>query len=220
MKKLIVFIMLVPILISGGCKVLGVLAVPTRSERKVPAEYALGREKGRKILVFVKQPVWVGAQANLRYHLTRAMNRGLTDKVKIANENLIGYEELADFRAGRGDFSQLSPVEVGKALGADVVLLVVVEDYHLSMTPEERYYRGGLSTKSVIFDTASGKKVWPQVKSSKSVRVGFEVEQRGQEIAIKRLMGSSAYCTVRYFYNCVVDKFKIGDDRTHIGWGE
>ena len=145
---------------------------------------------------------------------------GIYGKVKIANENLIGYEELADFHAGRGDFSQLSPVEVGRALGADIVLLVVVDDYQLSRTPEESYYRGGLSTKSVLFDTASGKKVWPQVKSSKSVRVGFEVEQRGQEIAIKRLMGSSAYCTVRYFYNCAVSKFKIGDDRTHIGWGD
>ncbi len=220
MKKLIVFITLVAVLISGGCKAIGVLGVPTRSERKVPAEYALGRAKGQKVLVFVKQPVWVGAQANLRYHLTRAMNRSLVDKVKISDENLIGYEELAEFRSGRGDFSQLSPAEVGKALGADVVLLVVVEDYHLSMTPEERYYRGALNTKSVIFDTATGKKVWPQVQASKSVKVGFEVEQRGQEIAIKRLMGASAYCTVRYFYNCVVNKFKIGDDRTHIGWGE
>ena len=112
----------------------------------------------------------------------------------------------------------LSPMEVGKALNADLVLLVVVEDYQLGELPEAGYYRAIMNVRAVLLDVATGEKLWPESAKNKSIQVGFELEQRGREIAAKRLTAACAHCIVRYLYNCSKNKFKIFDDRSNIGW--
>ena len=203
---------------QGGCGIIARLGTPTRHERKIPAEYGLARHKGQKILVLVNQPGWLGAQANLRYYLTDAMNKELTKKIKISPTNLVAYGELSEFRSNRPDFSLLSPVEVGTALGADMVLSVMVENYQLSEIAETGYYKGLLDAQVVLRSVATGAKLWPEAVHSKSIKVGFEVEAAGQEVAVKRLANACAYCTVRYLYDCPVDKFRIAEDRSGVGW--
>jgi hypothetical protein len=52
----------------------------------------------------------------------------------------------------------------------------------------------------------------------KDVRVGFDIESRGQEIATERLAASAAHCTVRYLYDCPEPRFKIAEDRSDESW--
>jgi hypothetical protein len=222
MRKLIVFLGLAMVFPHSGCKFAGVvplLGSPTKYEKKVPAEYDLAKRKGQKILVLVNEPGWLGAEVNLRYYLTEAINEHLTKKVKIKPAYLVGYDELSTFRSNQTGFSLLSAVDVGAALGADMVLLVMVEDYELSKMGEINYYKGFLGGQAVLIDVSAEEKLWPKPAESKSVRVGFEMEGGGQKAAVVKLAADFAHCTVRYFYNCSVDKFKIRDDRSDSAWG-
>lgn len=210
--------MLVSLFCEVGCKALGVFLSPTRGERKIEAEYDLGEREDEKILVVVNQGDWLGAEVNLRYYLTRALNKELERKIKVSAEYLVEYEELSKIRSSRSDFSILSPVELGKALDAAMVLLVTIEGYELGEMAETSYYKGGLSGGAVLFDTVSGEKLWPESDESKSIKVGFDVEQSGEKVAIERLVAAFSYCTVRYFYDCFVEKFKIAEDRSSVSW--
>ncbi len=221
MRKLTVLLTLVVLLPQSGCtfaKLIGLVGTPSEHEKKVPAEYELAKRKGQKIFVLVHEPGWLGAQVNLRYYLTEAMNEYLQKKVKTAPDYLTGYNELSEFRSNHANFSLLSAVEVGAALDAGVVLLVVVEDCELNKISEIDYYKGFLDARTVLLDVATGEKLWPESAESKTVRVGFEMESGGQAAAVRRLAAAGAHCTVRYFYNCPKDKFKIPDDRSDVAW--
>jgi hypothetical protein len=226
MRKLSVFLGLAMVFPHSGCKFAGfvpVLGTPTRYEKKIPAEYDLAQHEDQKVLVLVNQPGWLGARVNLRYYLTEAINEYLTDKVRIKAEYLAGYDELSKYRSNHPNFSLLSVSEVGAALDASMVLLVVVEAYELTKMGEMDYYKGFLAARTMLVDVGSRKKVWPESAESKIVRVGFEMEQGSQETAVIRLAGSFAHCTVRYFYGCTVANFKIPDDWSGAGlesWGE
>ena len=217
MKKLTVFFVLAAVFFYNGCGVVGLMGTPSPYEKKVPAEYDLTKQKGRKVLVLVEQPGWLSAQANLRYYLTEAIRENLIAKVKVPPKYILSYNELSEFRSNKGDFSSLSPAEVGKALGADIVLLVMIEDYQVGEVAGSGYYNGFLSAQAAIFE-ASGEKVWPESAENKSIKVSFETGEKGQEAAVKSLVNACAHCTSRYFYNCPKYKFKIFDEKRDIGW--
>ncbi len=220
MKKLSVFLTLVVVFFYSGCKIVGVVGTPRAHEEKIVAEYDLAEHKDQKILVLVNQPVWLNAQVNLRYYLTKAINKNLTAKVKILPEYLVSYSELSEFRSNKSDFLLLSSVEVGEALDANMVLLVDIGSYELNRIAETSYYEGFLGVQSVFLDVATGEKIWPESARSKSIKVGFDIESRGQEIAVKRLAAATTYCLIRYFYDCPKNEFKITDERSGIGWVE
>jgi hypothetical protein len=221
MKKLSVILTLVVLFLHAGCQYGGVVSLmgtPSYHEEKVPAEYDLTKHTDQKVLVLVDQPAWLAAQADLRYHLTRAINKDLTARIGIQTDCVVPYDELSKFRSSQPDFSLLSPVEVGKALDANMVLLVMIEDYQLRGMAETGYYGGALSIQSVLFETATGEKLWPKFAQSRSIKVGFDVESRGQDVAIARLIAACAYCTTRYLYDCPKEKFKIIEDRNRVDW--
>jgi len=215
---LFTFTFLTLVFFHSGCGFVSILGTPTSREKKIPAEYDLAKPASRKILVLVNQPAYLDAEVNLRYYLTRAMRESLMAKIGIRPEYIVPYDQLSEFRSNQSNFSLLSPVIVGRALGADMVLLMMLEDYQLNRMAEAGYYRGFLGAQAVLLNTAAGEKLWPRLAKSKSIRVGFEVEQRGREIAVQRLAAACAYCTTRYFYNCPKDKFKIFDDKSSVDW--
>ncbi len=218
MKKLTVMFILGAAMVSKGCQIPGILGTPTRHEKKIPAEYDLTVHTEEKILVLVEQPAYLNAQTNLRYYITDAMNRDIVRRIKIEPEMLVDYSELSHLRSGRSDFAQLSKAEVGRAIGADLVLYVDIDNYQLRQMPQEGYLNGFLSGRAVLLETKTGGQLWPTGGGSKSIKVGFEVENRGKDIAVKRLAMAFAYCTVRYLYDCPESEFKIFEDRSGIQW--
>ena len=212
------FSVLAVFLLFGGCGIISMLGKPTSHEMKIPAEYELAEDTGRKILILVEQPGYLNAQTKVRYYLTESLQDSLVEKVEIGRDDFVGYDKLAEFRSSKAEFSLLSPAEVGRALGADMVLFVVIESYELSEIVESGYYSGALSARAILFDTAGGGKVWPKDGRSKGVRVGFEIEEAGCQASVGRLAAACAYCTTRYFYDCPKNKFKIAEDRSDISW--
>ena len=223
MKRIGLISMFVAILAQSGCGVVALVTTPTQYEKKIAAEYNLIKEKDAKVLVLVKEPSWVGAGANLRYYLTGELNKSLVKKVKIAAENVVRYQVLADLRAKQEDFAALWPEELGRAFKADYVLLVRIGSFVLTEIDEMGLYRGSLNAQAVLVDTATGKKVWPSVEDSKIIMVGYEAEKGDRTHAITKLAAAAAHCTTRYFYDCPKDKFKIREDMSYISrekWGE
>jgi len=227
MKKLrfeSLFSYLLAILVGGGvffgngCGIGSMIGTPTRHEKKVPAEYELIEQKEKRILILVEQPARFMGTANLRYYLTRDIREYLIKKVRMPAGGLISYEKLVEYRNNEGDFSRLKPIEVGRGLKADIILMVEVEDLQLYEMAKTGFVKGLLSCRAVILDTSTGEKLWPKSFSGKGIRVGFEFDERGREVGVARLSAASAHCLTRYFYNCPMDKFKIADDRGGEAW--
>ncbi|MFH1370178.1 MAG: hypothetical protein ABII09_02665 [Planctomycetota bacterium] len=206
--------------LQAGCQpgIVALLGTPTSAESEIPAEYDLTQQKDQKILVLVDQPSYLNAHANLRYFLTDTVNKMLQMRLKIQPEFLIDYDKLAEFRSSTPDFSLLSPDKIGSALGADLVLLIVVNDCRVSDIGQTGYLSGELNAEAQLIRTSSGEKLWPTLEQAKAVKVGFESERRGQDAAAVRLVVAAAHCVTRYLYNAPKNQFKISDEVTNIGW--
>jgi hypothetical protein len=212
MKKLLVFCVFGMLLCCGGCKAVAALASPTVHEIKIPAEYNLGDNKPQKMLVLVEQPAWTTSEANIRLYLTQAIASRLVDQIGIKAETFVPYQKLADMRNNFPDFSMLSPVEVGKALDATMILYVIIDNFGLYGLSDAGYYRGQLDVRSGLYDVASGRRLWPESGELKAVSVGIEM-QKEQEKTAQRLAVSMAKCIVRYFYDCPKPDFRVADER-------
>jgi hypothetical protein len=200
-----------------GC-IVPIFTEPTRHEKKIPAEYNLALAKDKKIVVLVENPIWANAPVSLTAQLTTELNKSLTDKVGLKPKDLISYEKVQTYRAVVQDTSQLSPVELGRAVGADLVLFAEVHEFALGQTAETDYYKGRLAGRVALFDVASGQKLWPESESGKLIMVAFDVEQDGYDEATDRLARAFAHCVTRYLYDCPVAKFKIFEDKSGTGW--
>ena len=220
MRKVSVALILAVFLFPGGCGLVARLGTPSEREKKIPADYNLAEREDQKILVLVNQPAWLETDVNLRFRLTEAIIGTLVKGAEISDESFIGYGKLFEFRSGRSGFSLLSAVEVGKALDADMVLLVEISDYELNKIAGANYYNGSLNAQSALFETATGMKLWPKLERSKSIKVGFEVERYGREAGASRLVADTAHAVTRHLYNCPKNKFKFFDDRNVVGWEE
>jgi hypothetical protein len=213
--------LLMALLLATGCKYAGLVSLMgTESyyEEKIPAEFDMSKQIDKKILVLVDQPAWLDSQINLRYYLTKTLRQNIMIKTKLTPENLISYDKLVEFRSTQPNFSSMSPVEIGKAMDANMVLLVLIENYNLNEVAQSGYLMGDLDTRAILYDTQTGERLWPKEEASKSIRVGFECETGGFDKAISRLAIDSAFCTTRYFYDCPKAQFRIADDKTRIDW--
>jgi hypothetical protein len=205
---------LAAIVFCGGCG----LGTPTRYEQTVTAEYDLSKHKGQKMLVLVEQPSWLEAGVNLRYYLTETINAGLEDDVKAEPNQLIAYDTISKFRASHPDFSLMSPAQIGGALGTDLVLYVTISRYELTKEADSDYYMGLIDVEAVLINVPDERKLWPLSQKSRNVKAGFDIEDRGEDVARQRLVKGLTHCIVRSFYDCPKDKYEIAEDRSNFDW--
>jgi hypothetical protein len=221
-RKLIKAILVCLVLPLTGCApgLVSVLGTPTSAEMKVPAEYDITREKGKKILILVEQPYFLRANPNLRYFITVCINKILEDRAKIKPEMFISYDALADLRSSTPDFSMLTPAEVGSKLGADFVLVVTINNYQLSDKDEPGFFNGRLEAQAQLFSVSPPEKLWPAVETARKVTVGFDSVRSTPDGATLRLAGDAAHCVTRHLYNCPKNQFRSSDEESEIGWGQ
>ncbi len=198
------------LVVSAGCNVGGFLASPTSHEKKVPAEYNL-RGAQKKVLVYVDEARQGSTPADVRAAIDAAVRRLLMTKVRIKEQYVA---EAIDYAPARmAAYSQLSPVQIGREAGADLVLYVRVESHDMHQLHSAGYFSASVITRSVLLDTASGEVVWPKGEDVKLARIRFELETKGREAAIERLARATAHCVTRHFYDCPGDEFRSGDEQ-------
>ena len=218
MVKIKIIIITAVMLFIGGCGFVSLMGTPGRHERKTPAEFDLAAQQTKKILVIVEQPPWVQSKANLRFYLTRSFNKRLEATIGFKPQNIVPYKELINLRATKPDYQNMTTVEIARALAADMVIKVVVTDYDMAKEAGSNYFKGDLNTVVSLTDAGSGLLLWPKKNKEKTIRVGFEIESGGYEIAVARLASASAFCTLRLLYDCPGDKYDSSDDRTKVDW--
>jgi hypothetical protein len=201
-----------------GCGLVSILGTESSSEKKVPAEYNLAGLKGKKILILVKQPAWIGAPVALSQMLTEQIGIELKGNVKNKTLEIISYQKLSELRSKETNFGQMSESNIAKKLGADEVLIVMLDSFSLLNLAGANVYKGSLAGKAILIEASDDKQLWPG-EGGKIVNVGFDMES-GQEKALARLSNSFSHCLTRYLYDCPAEKFKAADDRSGIGWQE
>jgi len=213
-QRLIIIIIALNCMACSGCRLAGIVSLagtPGYHEQTVTAEYDLQGHTEDKLAILVEQPAWLDSQINLPYYITRAMRATILAKIKDAPSDIVEYEQLVDYRSRTPDFSLLSPKEIGTGLDADLLLLVMIEDYRLKNL-DQQVFSGSLDLRCSLFHTRTGAKLWPRQGGAKSVRVGFDAEGPRQK-AVTRLAMYGAFGTVRYLYDCPKKNFKFSDDR-------
>ncbi len=218
MTKAIALITMCFLVTYSGCGMVSVMSRETRHEKNVPAEYDIITQKD-KIALVVESAAWSSVPASVTQELIDVVRLQLTETIELKPKYLIEQSKIAQaLSEKKSTFTE--PVEIGKAVDADIVLYVQLEDYKIVPVPETDYLKGNLSGRAAIYRCSSGKMVWPGSTSGKIVSVGFDVEKGSFSIAQKRLIRAFSHCTTRYLYECPLPKFKIHDDLSGEGWNQ
>jgi hypothetical protein len=211
------FIILVAVAFCGGCGVVGVLTTESYSEKKIPAQLDFSDiAKAGPILVFVEPAHGSRTAADLSAKLRALIVNELVKRTKVETENIISPEKMEPLLDQMRDFSGNRPLELAKMASAVTVLYVLIEDYRLYAVSQDQYHKGWLAVRSVVFDAASSRPLWPQAPATGSFKAEVEFETDGFGAAQDRLIGAATHCIVRNFYDCKKSKYKINDERTNL----
>lgn len=214
LNRILIYILLTGITFGlTGCGLVGLLASPTRSEQKVPAEFKFNKSKDTRVAVFVKQPYRVGMQVNLRYFITTAVNRRLVGDAGMKPKQVTGYSDIADVIDSRDQIQWMDDKELIDLFDVDFLIVVDIDEFSVQQMAAEEYYKGKLGGNCYLLSSRRGGRVWPRTRNSKNIRVGFELGEKGRQPALERLASSYSHCLVRYFYDCPVNRFESADDR-------
>ncbi|HEG43261.1 MAG TPA: hypothetical protein ENH94_04345 [Phycisphaerales bacterium] len=200
-----------------GCGVpefIGAFASTPYAEQKVDAEYKLKSRGREKVLVFVDVGGGSGAGPVVQQQMSDMIGVFLAKKVRLKKENILSYRELSRLQRIKGDLREFEPSELGKELGAGVVLYVLISDYSLYEVTDHGYYYGSLSVRGILFDSESGEVLWPESKTGRAVKAVVEAESKGRERAVGRLVMTTAYGIVRNFYRCPKPQYRMRDEDT------
>ena len=209
-RKAIFIVSLLAVIANSGCDVFGFLANPGAFEKKIPPQYDLQKQQSRKILLWVECPRSSDVDHDVQQKLTATCQIYLTEKVKISPENIVLDQSVSENKL------TLDPVKIAQGLGAGYVLLVQVEDYELMPISTQKYYCGEMISRTVLMDTDLSMVVWPKDPVGKVVHIGVDMETKGRDAALSRLVSSTAHCALRYLHPCEKLKFKALDEKITI----
>ncbi|AQQ69976.1 hypothetical protein SMSP2_00313 [Limihaloglobus sulfuriphilus] len=221
--KVIVTILIGCVLLPlSGCQLLSVILSPGSSDARVEPDFDLmaANKESQDILrvaVVVDQASYIRSELNLRYNLTNAVNALLTAKLKLDDQQLIDYKEIAMIRNSEPDFSRFSPVEAGKRLGCDYVIFASIVHYDLHPLPEKEYYAATAKTIFSFHGVNENKRLMPLEKQSKTAEIEIELE-KGLQQSVSRICRSTAYCIVRDLYPVPRNEYDIMDEKRKMAW--
>ena len=141
---------------STGCTMIGWIAYQFTPLRKKEALYEF--DEPMRVLVLVDDNRLLADHQPVIRRLTDKLNEQLTDN-KIASDT-VAYKSLLMFIARTPEYYRLSPEEVGRAMGAQVVLKVDVETFSLKDDPGSPLWKGRFQTAVSFIDIDEGL-LWP-----------------------------------------------------------
>ena len=191
----------------SGCNIIGFLANPGAFEKKTVPAYNLKARQDRKVMIWVECPHSAGTDFNVAQKLASTLRLTFIEKGGFEPENVI-VGPMAD-----SDNAAVDLQETARSLGAGYLLLVQVDSYSIDFLRVRDYYAGEMVTRAVLQDVDVGARVWPQQPGGKMVHVAVEIEVKGRDVLVSRLLSAAAHCTLRNLYPCNKLKFKHADER-------
>lgn len=140
---------------AAGCNVVAPVAYAIHGPEKIDPVYTL--DEAQSVVIFIDDPSSKIAQRRLRYAMADAASKALLQK-KVVTDVIDSRTVLtAASKERHGD--RMSITELGRAVGADVVIYAVVTNF--SITAEEGTFVPTTTMRVKIIDTAAGQRVWP-----------------------------------------------------------
>jgi hypothetical protein len=149
-----------------GCNIVAPVAYAIHGPGNVEPRFVL--DETRSVVVFIDDPSSKIAQRRLRYSMADVASRAML-KEKVVADVIDSRTILAAASKERhGD--RMSITELGRAVGADIVVYAVVTNF--SLTAEEGTFVPATSLRVKVIDVSDGRRVWPDTEA------GFLLEVR------------------------------------------
>ncbi len=138
-----------------GCNVLTPVAYAIHGPGKIEPQFTL--DETLKTVVFVDDPSSRITQRRLRYAIANKATKELLAKRVLVD--MVDPRGVLTAASSEQYGKQMSISELGRSVGADIVIYAVVTDF--SMTPETGAYlpKGAMRVK--VIDTRTGQRLWP-----------------------------------------------------------
>lgn len=144
-------------LVPAGCNIVGPAYMLIAGPGEVKAAYKLDPDK--KTVIFVDDPANQIAQRRIRAQIGAVAQDALIKKNIIHDGKMIDTRSaLAAAMQGEND-KPLSVTEIGRAVGAEVVVYVLVTKFGLS--PDGVEFKPSSEIEVKVFDAVNQKRLWP-----------------------------------------------------------
>jgi hypothetical protein len=150
----------------GGCQVFAAFYHIFVPKALVGPEYELPPKK--KVLVFPDDMFDPVSYTPAKRALARKVGDMLAEKRVAAD--VIPYDELKDLEETEPDFHLLEVGTVGRKLGADLVIYIILEPLRLKDSPDDTLHHGRFGGRVRVVDVRQGK-IWPEDSAGKVVRI-------------------------------------------------
>ena len=157
MKAIVSITVLMAALLAGGCQVLPWMVASFSPPKKVAAVYQL--PKDQKVLVLVENKPGLQTQDMVKYELADRISKKLVEH-KIALST-VSSEQVQLLSSTQPGFRSLPISEVGKKLGADLVVYVQVDNVSLKDNASESLWHGRLAASVWVVEVKEQKRLWP-----------------------------------------------------------
>lgn len=140
-----------------SCGAVGWIAQVFSPPRRVDAIYK--PPKNKKILVFVDDKLQEMTYEPIKAEMTNLVNKQLMENKVVAA--VVPYERMLELTSATTNFNDLSVAEVGRKLGADIVLHVQIDEFRLKDDPVSPLWRGQFKASVRMVDVTAGR-LWPK----------------------------------------------------------
>ncbi|HBS28480.1 MAG TPA: hypothetical protein DEB06_03290 [Phycisphaerales bacterium] len=151
----------------GGCNIVGPLYVVASGPPKTPAAVEL--DEDRNHVIFIDDFRSRLPRRSLRTLMAESAETTLLEKGVLSSERLISSAAASRVASGETADERLPIADVGKRIGADVVIYVTVDGWLLSRDGQSA--APAVLTRVKIIDVAQNKRVWPANPEGQSLAI-------------------------------------------------
>jgi len=201
----------------SGCQAMAALWTIWFPKEKVAPEFELPDRKSTKVLVFPDDMFNPLSYPPAKRAVATRINEIIEDK-ELAG-GVVPYDELRDLQSTESDFNRLSVSTVGRKLGADLVVYVLLQPLSLKDTPADTLWHGRFSARVRVVDVNKGR-IWPDEAAGREVAVEEDAsdnpaESYGAELA-RRLGNKLADKIAELFHEHYEDRMRPPKERLKI----
>lgn len=138
-----------------GCNIATPIAYAIHGPEKVMPAYTL--DQNLRTVIFVDDPSSKIMQRRLRYAISERATKELLAKRVLVD--MIDPRGVLTAASNERHGEQMSITDLGKSVGADIVIYAVVTKFSLS--PETGSYLPQAELRVKVIDVAQGKRIWP-----------------------------------------------------------
>jgi len=153
----------------AGCNIVGPAFVLLHGPEKTPAQYTL--DEDRKTVVFVDDRSNVVSRRSTRMRIAEEAEKVIVEKGLVKEVIRSQAIMAAASQDSHGEPSSIA--ELGRMVGADVVIYAIVEFFGLS--PDGATYQPTAQFRVKVIESEDGRRLWPKEIQGHTLLVQMEV---------------------------------------------